>query len=41
MMVFTVALALLLTFILGIYTPPFLTEWVRSAAEFLQRVPMD
>ena len=40
-MVFPIALSLLLTFLLGVYTPTFLTEWVSSATAFLQSVPTD
>jgi hydrogenase-4 component F len=35
------ALALLLTVVLGLYTPTFLSEWVREAVEFLKRTPID
>ena len=38
-MVAPIAFCMLLTFILGVYNPPFLTEWIDSAAKFLQRVP--
>ena len=40
-MVLPILLSLLLTFLLGIYTPPFLADCVRDAGEFLQRVPTD
>ncbi len=40
-MVLPVALALLLTLILGVYTPPFLAQWVQEAADFLERVPIE
>jgi len=40
-MVFPIALTLVLTFGLGIYTPPFLVEWIQEATEFLQRAPTD
>ena len=32
---------MLLTLLLGIYTPQFLEEWIGGAAKFLQRVPSD
>ncbi len=38
-MVLPIALCMLLTLILGVYNPPLLSQWVREAAEFLQRVP--
>lgn len=38
-MVAPVALCMLLTFALGVYTPPLLTEWIDGGIEFLQRTP--
>jgi len=38
-MVAPVAVCMLLTFALGVYNPPLLTEWIDSAIQFLQRVP--
>ena len=38
-MVAPIALCMLLTFILGVYNPPFLTDWIDGAVEFLQRTP--
>jgi hydrogenase-4 component F len=38
-MVAPIAICMLLTLALGIYTPPLLTEWVNGAIEFLQRTP--
>jgi hydrogenase-4 component F len=38
-MVGPVAVCMLLTFVLGVYTPPFITEWVNGAMAFLQRTP--
>ena len=38
-MVAPIAICILLTFILGIYNPPLLTEWVHGAIEFMQRSP--
>jgi hydrogenase-4 component F len=38
-MVAPIAICMLLTLILGVYNPPFLTEWVTGAIEFLQRAP--
>jgi hypothetical protein len=40
-MVLPIALALLLTLILGIHTPQFLTDWVQEGAAFLHRMPME
>ncbi|MEZ6060987.1 MAG: proton-conducting transporter membrane subunit [Planctomycetaceae bacterium] len=40
-MILPIALSLLLTLLLGIYTPQFLEEWIGGAAKFLQRVPSD
>lgn len=40
-MVFPVAITLMLTMLLGIYTPPFLNAWVEDAAMFLHRIPLD
>ncbi len=37
--VLPIGLSLLLTFMLGVYNPPFLTEWVEQAAEFLRSAP--
>ena len=37
--VLPIGLSLLLTLILGVYNPPFLTDWVQQAADFLQRAP--
>jgi len=38
-MVAPVAICMLLTLVLGVYTPPMLTEWVNGAIAFLQRTP--
>ncbi len=38
-MVAPIAICMLLTFVLGVYNPPLLTEWVNGAIEFLQRTP--
>ncbi len=38
-MVLPIVLCMLLTFILGIYTPPFLNDWISEAMVFLQKVP--
>jgi hydrogenase-4 component F len=38
-MVAPIAVCMLLTFVLGVYGPPFLTEWVDNAAVFLQTTP--
>jgi len=38
-MIAPIAVCMLLTFALGIYTPPFLSEWIVDAAAFLQRAP--
>lgn len=38
-MVFPIVLCMLLTFILGIYNPPFLTAWINDAVEFLKMTP--
>ena len=38
-MVAPIAICMLLTFLLGIYTPPLLSEYVNGAIEFLQRTP--
>jgi hydrogenase-4 component F len=38
-MVAPVAVCMLLTFVLGVYTPPQLSDWVNDGIEFLQRAP--
>jgi hydrogenase-4 component F len=38
-MVAPIAVCVLLTFALGVYNPPLLTEWVDGAVQFLQRTP--
>ncbi len=38
-MVAPIAICMLLTLLLGVYNPPFLTEWVDGAIQFLQRTP--
>lgn len=38
-MVAPIAICMLLTFVLGVYSPPLLTEWVNGAIEFMQRTP--
>jgi hydrogenase-4 component F len=38
-MVAPIALCMLFTLLLGIYNPPFLTEWIDGAVQFLQRTP--
>jgi hydrogenase-4 component F len=38
-MVFPIVLAMGLTLLLGFYMPPFLTEWVHEASQFLERAP--
>lgn len=38
-MVLPSMVCMLLTLLLGVYNPPFLTAWVAEAADFLQRVP--
>jgi hydrogenase-4 component F len=38
-MVAPIAVCMLLTFALGVYNPPLLTEWVDGAVQFLQRTP--
>jgi hydrogenase-4 component F len=38
-MVAAIAVCVLLTFALGVYNPPLLTEWVDGAVQFLQRTP--
>ena len=39
-MVAPVAMCMLLTFVLGVYSPPWLIEWVNGAIAFLQRTPI-
>ncbi|MEO8498363.1 MAG: proton-conducting transporter membrane subunit [Planctomycetota bacterium] len=38
-MVAPIAVCMLLTFVLGVYNPPLLTEWIDGAVQFLQRTP--
>ncbi len=38
-MVAPIAVCMLLTLVLGVYTPPLLTEWINGAVDFLQRTP--
>lgn len=38
-MVAPIAVCVLLTFALGIYNPPILTDWIDEAVQFLQRTP--
>jgi hydrogenase-4 component F len=38
-MVAPIAVCMLLSLALGIYSPPLLTEWINGAVEFLQRTP--
>jgi hypothetical protein len=38
-MVAPIVVCMLLTFLLGIYNPPFVTDSIARAMEFLQRVP--
>lgn len=38
-MVAPIAICMLLTFALGIYTPPLLSDWIDGAIHFLQRTP--
>ncbi|MCA9122438.1 MAG: hypothetical protein KDB11_19750 [Planctomycetales bacterium] len=38
-MVFPIIVSMLLTFVLGVYTPPMLGGWIDEAVAFLQRMP--
>ncbi|MDA1053730.1 MAG: proton-conducting transporter membrane subunit [Planctomycetota bacterium] len=39
-MVFPIILSMLLTLLLGLYTPPLLSEWIGDAVAFLQKAPV-
>lgn len=41
LMVSPIVLVVAVTLLLGVYTPPFLADWTREAAEFLQQVPVE
>ena len=41
LMVSPIVLVVVLTLLLGVYTPPFLADWTHDAAEFLQQVPVE